>query len=189
MKYLLNDNVEQLNLDDALAHVSDQRRNKALHFRHESSRKESLAAYILLCQQLHDEYGLEQFPIFQETITGKPFLPERPDIHFNLSHTRGVVACVVDQKPVGIDVERIRPYNDSLARHVLSNDEYNQLQTQTEKDVAFVKMWTQKESLLKLTGEGIRRELNSVLLNDSGYAFHTHVNREKGYVCTICTMK
>lgn len=186
MKYLLDDRIDDMNLDDALTQVSAQRREKVLLFKHESNRKESVAAYQLLCRLLHEEYGIDAYPSFEETITGKPILPDYPAIHFNLSHTRGVAACVVDQRPVGIDVERIRPYDEELARYVLDDAEYAELQQSREKDVDFIRLWTMKESLLKLTGEGIRRDLKSVDLTDTKYRFTTKINRERGYVCTIC---
>ncbi len=171
---------------EALKRVSVQRRDKALRYHSETQRRESVAAYLLLCRLLSEEYGIEAYPTFEEATNGKPFLAGYPHIHFNLSHTRGVAACVVSDAPVGIDVERIRRYNDMLARRVLSEKEYGLLSNAAEKGVEFIRMWTMKESLLKLTGEGIRRELNGVDIFDGAYAFLTSVDREKQYVCTVC---
>ena len=181
MRYLIDDNVASLDMCEALKRVSVQRRDKALRYHSETQRRESVAAYLLLCRLLSEEYGIEAYPTFDEATNGKPFLADYPHIHFNLSHTRGVADA-----PVGIDVERIRRYNDILARRVLSEKEYGLLCNAAEKNVEFIRMWTMKESLLKLTGEGIRRELSEVDIHDGNYTFVTTIDYEKQYVCTVC---
>ena len=40
---------------------------------------------------------------------GKPYFPEHPDVHFNLSHTAGAVLVGLSDRPVGVDIEHIRP--------------------------------------------------------------------------------
>ena len=187
--YLINDRVDELNLDEALQHVSQQRREKALAFRHGGGRRLSVAAYLLLCDLLRQHYDIEELPILQETPDGKPFLKDYPAIHFNLSHTRGVAACVVSRQPVGIDVERIRPLNNALARRVLTPAEYQHVKSSAEPDIEFIHLWTKKEALLKLIGTGIRAELDTVNTQDSHYRFETIINRKQQYICTLCTYK
>lgn len=187
--FRINDQVELLNLDEALRHVSQQRREKALAFKHGGGRKLSVAAYLLLCDLLREQYGIEELPILEETPDGKPYLKDYPDIHFNLSHTRGVAACVVSRQAVGIDVESIRPFNDTLARRVLTTEEYQEVCNSKEPDVEFIRLWTCKESLLKLIGTGIREELDTVSTQDNHYQFDTIINRAGGYICTLCIKK
>ena len=63
---------------------------------------------------------------------GKPFLPDRPDIHFSISHSDEVVMCVVADHPVGCDVERIVPIDDGL-----------------RKAIGSIAAWTLKEARFK----------------------------------------
>lgn len=51
---------------------------------------------------------------------GKPFLPDHPALHFNVSHTSGRVLCGVSDRPVGVDIERERPFPERVARRCFS---------------------------------------------------------------------
>ena len=68
----------------------------------------------------------------------------------------------------------------------MSEAEVEQVESSPSPDIVFARLWTMKESLLKLTGEGIRRDLKSVLVNTSA-RFATTVNTARGYVFTVCT--
>lgn len=159
----INDKLSEIDLETALSAVSEQRRRKALTFKHEQGKRECVAAYLLLKEALHKEFGIDENPVFEYDDGGKPCLKGRPDIFFNLSHCREAAVCVVDTAPVGVDIETIRPFKDSLSRHVLSPEEYSAVVASPNPAVEFVKLWTQKEAVLKYTGEGIRSDLKTVL--------------------------
>lgn len=182
----IDDNIQSIDLNIALAEISEQRREKALRFKHEQGKRECVAAYLLLKRALREEYGVCDNPILAERDGGKPYIVGREDIHFNLSHCREAVACAVSSEEVGIDVERIRPFNDSLARYVLNDEEYRKVKSSANPAMEFTKLWTMKESLLKLTGEGIRDDLKQVLVGVNVH-FETHVKQEKNYVYTMAT--
>ena len=57
-----------------------------------------------------DFLSKEESLIFAYGPSGKPLFHDLPDVHFNISHTGGLVVCVVGNIPIGIDAERIRPY-------------------------------------------------------------------------------
>ena len=160
-------------------------------FKHEQGKKECTIAYELLCQMLREEYGIEQPPAFGYGEHGKPYLLNHPDIHFNLSHTRHAIACIVDTKPCGIDVESLGRYKESLARYCMCDEEMEQILSAGDRDIAFTSLWTQKEALLKLTGEGITDDLKTVLRSSrmDGVSLQTIVNTEKGYCVSIATTK
>jgi 4'-phosphopantetheinyl transferase len=83
---------------------------------------------------------------------------------FNLSHTRGLVACVVARTSrVGIDVEwaeRRRSY-PALARRVLAPAELRDFEALAAADRKrrFLDYWTLKEAHLKARGTGLRTHL------------------------------
>ena len=85
---------------------------------------------------------------------GKPCLSNHPDKHFNISHTSGLVACAAGDHPVGIDVERIRPFSKAVMRK-LTEKERIYIQSSENQDEAFMRVWTMKEACIKLTGEGL----------------------------------
>lgn len=117
---------------------------------------------------------------------GKPYLAGFPDIHFNISHCDGLAVCAIYSRPVGIDVERVRPCQDGLLRRVLTEKERQQVLAadgEEEQERCFVRFWTLKESYLKAVGCGITvpltdvefdladRETNHIVCSVPGYSF------------------
>jgi 4'-phosphopantetheinyl transferase len=136
-------------------------------------RRDYAAAHALLRRTLteaapHIEPGAW---CFERTARGKPFLPSpqagTPPMRFSLSHTRGLVACIVSRRAeVGVDVEsRSRPMDvDLLMREVCSADEQQQIRTAPASARAdrFFDLWILKESYLKAVGLGITGALNKI---------------------------
>ena len=116
---------------------------------------------------------------------GKPTLKDHSDIHFNISHCGKAVACVVADRPVGIDVEETNRYKDSIARYAMNDKEYDEINNSANPAEAFTKLWTMKEALLKYTGEGLRRDIKTVLNLSpaSDVEFHTEIHKE--FIVTV----
>lgn len=180
----INDNIQAINLDVAMGLLSEQRRQQAMKFKHEQGKRLCVAAYLLLREALKREYGIEEPPVFGYEEGGKPYIENHREIHFNLSHCRQAAVCVVSDQPVGIDVESIREYKEDLARYTMNDEEMQQILSSNRPDVEFIRLWTMKESWLKLTGEGLRDDLKKLPLHSQ--KFETVVNIEKGYVYTVC---
>lgn len=95
---------------------------------------------------------------------GKPFLVNYPKIKYNISHASNYVVCVISNGiPVGIDVESIRSTDMKIAKRFFTSDEYNYLREQplTIQNECFYKLWTMKESYIKMIGKGLSIPLNS----------------------------
>ncbi|MEU8242643.1 4'-phosphopantetheinyl transferase superfamily protein [Actinoplanes missouriensis] len=101
---------------------------------------------------------------FLRSALGRPEV-DRPGwargLHFNLSHTDGLVACVVARDArCGVDVERPRPSVpvDRLAGAVLSDRERRDLAgaPPAARQELFFRYWTVKEAYLKAIGTGMR---------------------------------
>ena len=172
----LNDDIAHFDWEAALPLLSEQRREQTLKFKHLLGRKTCAAAYLLLCEALRKEYGITEKPFFEYGIHGKPFIIGYPDIHFNISHCREAVLCVVSSRPVGVDVESIRSYKDSLVNYTMNPQEIAQIHQAERPEAEFVRFWTMKEAVLKLSGEGISKDLKTVL---------TGQEQEKNYIYSI----
>ena len=160
------------------------RREKALRYRHFSGQAQCTLSYILLLEALDREYNITGLPTFVENEHGKPSLQEYPDIHFNLSHCRSIVACAVDNAPVGIDVEDLGRYSECVARYCMNDDEMSQIGS---SDLIFTRLWTQKEAVFKLQGTGIRDNIKDILLpeNLTNIGITTKEYPTEGYVLSI----
>ena len=169
----INDRVDALDIDLALERVSAQRREQALRFRHEGGRRLCLAAYLLLMDGLREEYGLTEPPIFSYSSDGKPIIAARPDIHFSLSHSGNVALCALGDQPVGADVEVPRKISSSLIAYTMNDGEQALINAASDPTMMFLRFWTRKEALLKLTGEGIRNDMKMVLAEVEKYHVET----------------
>ncbi len=180
----LNDDIAGFDFEASLPLLSDQRREQALKFKHELGRKTCAMAYLLLCEGLRKEYGITEKPVFGYGEFEKPFILGRPDIHFNLSHCREAVICVLSDRPVGVDVESVREYKDTLVRYTMNDEETAQIQHSENPALAFTCLWTKKEALLKCTGEGIQgRSMKDLLVGAP--PIETVVSEKKNYVYSV----
>ena len=187
----LNDRIDEFDLQAALPLLSEQRRQQALKFKYELGRKTCAAAYLLLCEGLRKEYSITEKPLFEYGEHGKPSLVftthhsplTTHHIHFNLSHCREAAICVIAQQPVGIDIESIREYKDSLARYTMNDEELQRIASAERPDVEFTRLWTLKEAVLKCRGTGINNDIKNVLTGWEN--METTVNLERGYVYSV----
>ena len=193
-------------LEAAIASLPDWRREKALRFKHEQGRKECTFAYLLLCQALQETYGIDEQPSFLIGEHGKPELVfnlnlnpndnlnpnlnlNLKPIHFNISHCKQAIACALSERPVGVDVESIGRYSESLARHVLSPEEFAFVSSAPDPQIPFTRLWTQKEAIVKLTGRGIDDDLPNLLFKYNNVYLHTEEHLDKGYILSVATYK
>jgi 4'-phosphopantetheinyl transferase len=107
---------------------------------------------------------------FAKTGHGKPYLPEHPELVFNLSHTENfMVIAVAINCHLGIDIEYYQ-HKDSLGSIInryFASEEINYWNKQPEefKTLEFYRLWTRKEAFLKATGLGIAHGLSSSIIN------------------------
>jgi 4'-phosphopantetheinyl transferase len=145
-------------LERLKADASPARIERASRFRFEIDAVRCLAAEALLRHALRERHGIAVGDIVLALgPQGKPFLPGRLDIHFNLSHSGAWVLCALHDRPVGIDVEVARAMADPPARQFMSPAElasYHALPP-AEQPAWFFRVWTLKESVLKAAGTGL----------------------------------
>lgn len=112
---------------------------------------------------------------------GKPYAKDLT-LEFNISHSGDMVVCAVDDKPIGIDIEQIRPIDLTVAKRICTDEELVYLFgcTPTEQDFTyttnteiltrFFELWTAKEAYGKCMGCGIvnlRKHIQDTLLRKS----------------------
>ena len=168
------------------------RREAAERFRFPADRRRCVRAYMLLWQGLREKYGLAEAPSFGYGAHGKPFLPDHPDIFFSLSHTENAVLCALDSRPVGADIETLRPRGLSRLLPVFSAREQAEIAGAAQPELRLLWLWTRKESHLKLTGQGLTetRILREIPTWDTdGVRFETAVREAEGFVYSVCQWK
>ena len=118
---------------------------------------------------------------FSATTHGKPQLQHR--LQFNISHSQHWLCIALATVPVGVDIEftaqaPVRPWL-ALAKRFFTTNEYQHLAEQSADQLAnvFIKLWTQKEAVLKAHGGGISAGLQRLNL-----LTHLHSLDEQIYV-------
>jgi 4'-phosphopantetheinyl transferase len=106
-----------------------------------------------------------QLTISQEK-KGKLFATEalERNIHFNLSHSGNWILIAIDNKEVGVDVEKVFPdfYCEEMMHYNFSPAERVYIQQSHTPVKEFFQFWTRKEALLKATGVGLINNLPGV---------------------------
>lgn len=167
--------LEQLNkeiLKRCMQHLPEERKAKVLRYRREIDRKLSVASYLLLIYALHKEFKLSS-PTIAYTDKGKPYLPEHPSIHFNISHCLRGCVCAVSDEAIGVDIQDIRPFSQDIANRCCSTEELFLLKQLADPAACFTRIWAMKESFLKMTGEGIAQSLPAIDTTGVYSAIHT----------------
>ncbi|MBR0262262.1 MAG: 4'-phosphopantetheinyl transferase superfamily protein [Prevotella sp.] len=184
MTTLVSEDIWNFDLEAALKEISEQRREQTLKFKHEQGQRLCVLAYQLLRQGLKDEYGIVENPVFDYNEHGKPVIVGHPEICFNLSHCKEAAICVLSDRPVGVDVESIREYKESLVNYTMNKEEICQIESAENPAAAFIRLWTMKEATMKLIGTGISNDMKMVI--DLQKYKYTTVDRQR-YIYTICT--
>jgi 4'-phosphopantetheinyl transferase len=151
--------------------LDENEKARMARFVHARNRIEYAAAHGLTRLALGQALSVSPTSLtFAEGPNGKPSALHdgRPaPVSFNLSHASGMVgAAVLGQPdvPVGFDLERFdRRIELKIADRYFRPEEVGWLMRlpSDERPRGFLRLWTLKEALIKATGEGLSRELDS----------------------------
>jgi 4'-phosphopantetheinyl transferase len=102
---------------------------------------------------------------------GKPFLAETTSsLYFNVSHSGDLALVALTRVgEIGVDLESVRPHPDDwviLARRYFASEEVAALErySASERVQAFFRVWTRKEAIVKLLGDGLRMPLDRFIV-------------------------
>lgn len=114
-------------------------------FSHQERRMEWLATRVCV----HHSLGIEVPIDYREN--GSPYLKES-SLHISVSHSRGKVAVIVSEFPVGVDIEFITEKAHRLQNRFLTSQEQTILSeslSTNQRTTACVKGWAAKEAAFK----------------------------------------
>lgn len=74
-------------------------------------------------------------------------------VHWSLTHKESFVAAVTGPHPIGIDIEKVRPFNAALHQRLAGDSEWALASEVTQ--ALFFRYWTAKEAVLKAVGKGL----------------------------------
>jgi 4'-phosphopantetheinyl transferase len=136
--------------------MSLEKRLRMRRMRREEDVLTSVTAHRLLCFALKTAFGIEPKPEdWAAGEYGKPYLRNINGIHFNISHSGNMAMCALHERPVGADIELVKPYRRGLEQKIMSESERQVYYRCTDKTKVLYQIWTLKESYLKYTGRGL----------------------------------
>lgn len=191
--------------EKTLGLLPQERRERIAHYRNQADKDRGIGVGLLL------EYGLRRMgytlllDVPEKTRVhvefgryGKPYLKEKPDLQFNLSHSGHYVAAAFAENAVGIDIESVRTAKLAVAERFFSSEEYAYLQAVRDKhgdgeslDREFTRLWTRKESYIKAVGDGMHLPLADFeVLGDAVQGNETYFLKSmevpENYMLSIC---
>ena len=137
----------------ALYGIPDWRKRYILKYHNSIDRKLSLGAW-RLTEEVLGKYGFSADNVTTDA-NGKPLCE---GIYFNISHSGEYVLCAVSDAPVGCDIEKAEnaPFAITDSFFLPSERKYiAEARNNADKTRRFFRLWTMKESYMKMTGEGL----------------------------------
>lgn len=136
-------------------------------------------AYSLLDKMIKD-IGIADYEI-KKTTLGKPYIECFP-VHFSISHTDGLVCCVVADTECGIDCERLekRDKIEEMTNRFFTGDEISVMKKHNYSYEEFLRIWTCKEAIGKRLGCGFIKAKN---IDSTKENCSTII--ENGYIITV----
>ena len=168
--WLATDTIAPADLCRWLNLLDEDERDRADRFWQEADRREFIAAHALLRSML-TYYANQPAKEWRFSIgtNGKPEIASDiggPELQFNLSHTRGLVAAAISSNgTIGIDAEKIdrAKFDSAVADAFFAPAEVGLLRRVPEADrpMWFFRLWTLKEAYIKAIGTGVSMPLRS----------------------------
>lgn len=154
------------------------KKNRVDGYKNEADKRRSVCAHMLALKGISEltPLALDEIVIAEEE-NGKPYCLNA-DIFFSLSHADDIVVCAVSDKPIGIDIEKIRPVNMATAKRICCKRELEYVfgyipapedfKRCESGDILtrFFEIWVKKEAFGKKEGTGIAYNMQDIDLLD-----------------------
>lgn len=75
--------------------------------------------------------------------------------YWSVTHKTDYVGGVVSPKPIGLDIEKLRPCSEGLFRKTAAAREWQLAESESDSVTTFFRYWTSKEAVLKAAGIGL----------------------------------
>ena len=169
--------ISNLNTEQDMSLFSEYRIHKTERIKSAQKRKQSIGAELLLMHAVKQAMPNVCLPF--SIICGEKGKPEFDDIplYFSLSHSGNYAACALSDMAIGLDIEFRPEYNKKIAQRYFLQHEQDWLKGAENKNSVFAKIWTAKESALKIMGTGLSKGLLSVAVCEDSVITQPEGNR------------
>jgi len=144
-------------------------------------RLQSLAGYILFYRAIDDLYSGKKAKItFNEH--GKPMC----DLcYFSISHSEERVVCVISDKPVGVDMQKIKAITQRKNYKLFNQKECDYVNQSCELvSQRYIEVFTKKEAAIKMLGSTLS---NGIDINTFSDEFNFNITKNGDFFLCICS--
>jgi 4'-phosphopantetheinyl transferase len=154
MKYLISNinDYKKEYIDSFYNRINKDKRNKIDKYINVIDRNRSIIGEILL-SKLIDNY--DELDIYTNKY-GKPYISNK-NIFFNISHSNDYVVCVISDKEIGIDIEKIRDVDINVIKRFATSIEKKYIGNNINK---LWEIFTLKEAYWKCMGKNLDKLLD-----------------------------
>lgn len=198
-------NFNEIDINCFKQYISREKMIRVKKFQNNEDKIRGIYSELIIRKMIMDKFKINNDEIsFGFNKYGKPHLEKHENIYFNVSHSGQYVVCCLDNKAVGIDVEKIIPIElEGMKESFLSDleEKYIYKQNKLEESInRFYEIWTLRESFVKCVGKGLSIPLNKFYIYidkngqiridskefDSNY-FFKKLLIDKQYIMSLCS--
>lgn len=204
-EFMENYNFKKINIKDTIAYIftytlldeiddelllwmfklmPKERQKKANSYKKDLDRKLCIISFALLVLAMEKLFNISRDYDWNYNKNGKPFLKSHPEIFFNISHCKVGVACVIANQEVGIDIQDMIDFDEKLAELICSKNELEIINNSDKKGIELTKIWTKKESYLKMLGIGLIDSLQDIDVYKLDN-FYQKIDWQNNYVLSV----
>lgn len=201
--YALNSRLQlpEALYQECLSWIAPDYRERIRRYRFWEDQQRSLFGHVMVRYAIMKNFNLNNNDIvIMKNSYGKPYLHGYHDIHFNISHSKDWVVCVINTSAVGIDVQEIKDVKSAIADRFFTKEENDYLASlELEARLqGFYEIWSLKEAYIKALGFGLSLPLNEFSIiksldnikvkskKDKEFYFKQY-NFEEGYKLSVCS--
>lgn len=136
-----------------------------------TSQMQSLGAHLLSRYAIAQFLNADSLPdniVITHAASGQPKIVDRQGnpqkIYISCSHTNatseknaGIIVCGVSGNPIGVDIEKNRPYLERVVNRMFTQKEIDYIRVSDCKDKTFTILWCLREAYAKLSGLGLAK--------------------------------
>lgn len=186
--HIIIDNIKNYTKEDYNYFLSLIKKEKAKKISNKSGIKwkQSILGEYLLIKALNEKYNINYNNIkIIYNKNGKPYIYNN-NIFFNISHSNDLVVCVLSDKLIGVDVEKVKNVNFSILNSFCTKEEKKFIRN-SNSIINIFKAYTEKEALLKMYGLDVLNIKNIKFNFNIINIKHIYLNKE--YFITIAEKK
>lgn len=187
-------------IEKRISEVDEERRARIVRARFADTKADILAGGLIINAALKAACGIEDPKVYRNEY-GKLYLEGRDDVFFNISHSGTMVICTVSDVECGVDIEDANAPHEimGMARRFLSVLELDSVMLSDNPNRAFCRLWTLRESYVKMRGLGFNIGLSTLKCDfhrgrakmieggkEQNDAFFRELHGIPGYQASVC---